>query len=755
MRLLALFSGGFALGIFLLQYALPVNWAPPLALGILVCGWLTLLRPKRWRRRPLLVCLGLSIALGWGWLYVRQVQQPMLALAGEERPVELTVCDYPSPTSYGGKVTVKANSFAHRKAVFYGEDSLLDLVPGQTIRTLAQVESASRIKDEDVTTFTSKGIYLLCYNRGRAVYGPGTMDSPRWWAARVGHAMQQQILELFRGDTAAFLTAILTGDRTLLSEEASAHLGEAGLLHILAVSGMHCGFLLALVTLLAGRHRRRTVALLTIPLLVFYAMLTGGSPSVLRACTMLSLFVLAPLVDRDSDGLTSLFAALLLILVQNPFAAASVSLQLSFGAMLGILLVTRPLYRLLKGEKKHGKCFHLIASGISATMGALVFTVPLSGFYFNSLVLISPISNLLCLWAASLVFTLGLLTVLISFLCPPLAAVLGWIPALLIQYILKAAEVLASIPGHALSFTNPYLKVWLVFLYLLVGFACLRSPGKRRPLALAAGIGAATLVLTVSLGVFRYRGDLDVIALDIGQGQCVVLASDRTFALLDCGSLRERNNSGEKAAQQLRSMGCTSLDYLLLTHYDFDHVSGVRGLMARLPVKTLLIPDTIDDSGLRNQVLEIVSGYDTQVQTVTELRELPFGRASLTVYPPVGTEGDNELGLSCLASVADQDFLVTGDMSAKTEELLLNTYDIPPVEAMMAGHHGARTSTGELLLDRLAPDIVCISAGAHNRFHHPADDTLRRLAEHGCAIYRTDLQGDIHLTFSQGDHHGI
>lgn len=730
MRLLATFSGSFAFGIFLLQYWLPVSWALPGALVCTACGWLSLLLPKKWRRRPILICLGLSLALGWNWLYIRQVQQPLLALAGTEQSVELTVCDYPTPTTYGARVPVKLNSFSHGKAVFYGDSDLLELVPGQSIQTSAQIESASRIKDEDVTTFTSKGIYLLCYNRGSVVLGPGTMNHPRWWPARIGHAMQQRIQDLFQGDIAAFLTAILTGNRLLLSEEASAHLAEAGLLHILAVSGLHCGFLLTMVTLLAGRHRRRLVALLSIPLLVFYAILTGGSPSVLRACTMLSLFVLAPLVDRDSDGLTSLSVALFLILLQNPFAAASVSLQLSFGAMLGILLVTRPLYSMLIGAKKHGKCFCFIASGVSATIGALVCTVPLSAFYFNTLVLISPISNLLCLWAASLVFILGLLAVLTSFLFPPLAGLIGWVPTLLIRYILSAAQLLCAVPFHAVYFSNPYLKVWLIFLYLLFGTACVLAPGRRRPFALAAGIGAITLVLTTWLGISRYDGDLDVIAMDIGQGQCVILASDRTYALLDCGSIQEHNHSGEIAAQQLRSMGCDALDYLLLTHYDFDHVSGVRSLMARLPVKTLLIPDTEDDSGLRNQVLEIASAYDTEIQTVTSLREIPFGRASLTIYPPVGTEGDNELGLTCLASTGNQDFLVTGDMSVKT-------------------------STGDALLDQLKPEIVCISAGKNNRFHHPSDLTLRRLAEHGCAIYRTDLQGHIHLSFSQGDHHGI
>ena len=196
----------------------------------------------------------------------------------------------------------------------------------------------------------------------------------------MGHAMQAMIWELFEDDTAGFLTAILTGDKSGLSVEGAAALSEAGLYHILAVSGMHCGFLMALVTYLTGKHRRRLTALCALPLLVFYAALTGGSPSVLRACVMLAFLLAAPLFRRDSDGPTALLAALFLILLANPFAAASISLQLSFAAMAGILFLTPRLYRLLMNGRKGNWVTRFLTAGFSATIGALVFTVPLSGW---------------------------------------------------------------------------------------------------------------------------------------------------------------------------------------------------------------------------------------------------------------------------------------------------------------------------------------------------------------------------------------
>ena len=745
MRILATFTGAFALGIFLAQYLLPVEWLLPCGAAAFVLAFGRLFLRNDTGRRVLLVGVGLALAFGYDWLYIRQVQRPMEELAGTQREMTMTLCDYAISTGYGAKVTVRLEDFPG-KAVYYGEEKLLELEPGQTVTTVVHLESAGRIRDEDTTTFTSKGVFLLAYRRGEASYGEGTSASPRWWPVRMGRAMQSRIAELFMGDEAGFLTAILTGDKSRLSDEGAAALSEAGLYHILAVSGMHCGFLLALVTYLTGKHRRRLTALCALPLLAFYAALTGGSPSVLRSCVMLAFLLAAPVCRRDSDGPTALLAALFLILLANPFAAASISLQLSFTAMAGILFLTPRLYRLLMHGRKGNRVTRFLAAGFSATMGALVFTVPLSGWYFGTLTLISPLSNLLCLWAASGVFVLGLVTVLLGFFCLPPAKLLAVVPALLTRYILLMAGLLAKIPYHAAYFANPYLKYWLAYAYILFLTAWLRRKAPRRKYALAAILTCLTLALTVKLGEWRYHAGLDVKVLDVGQGQCVLLASGGDFTLVDCGSGNSWYGPGEIASQHLRTMGCRKLDRLVLTHYDSDHISGVRSLLARMDVDTLLVPELADD-GLGGEILELAREHGVTVETVESRTELPMGKAVLTVLPPVGEGEDNERGLSVLASAEDADILITGDMDAATERKFLEAYDLPDIEVLVAGHHGSKYSTSNDLLDALTPETACISVGS-NSYGHPADETMRRLAEHGCAIYRTDMQGTIHLSLN-------
>ncbi len=750
MRRLAVFAGGVSLGVFLAQYVLRDGWVLLGAGVALALGFFSLFLPWEWRRRGVVLCAALALGLGWNWLYVRQVQQPAQSLAERTEPFTATLCGYAAQSDFGARVELRLEGVPG-KVMFYGGRELLELAPGQIIAGRARFRDAARIRDEEITTFTSKGTFLLAYGRGALTVGEGTRYSFRWLPARLGRAMTEQIRNLYSGDASGFLTAILTGDRSEVSEEAYTALTEAGLNHVLAVSGMHCGFLMALAGFLL--QSRKLQALLGIPLLAFYAALTGGSPSVLRACIMLSLPLLAILARRENDGPTSLLTALCLILLANPFAASSAGLQLSFAAMAGILWLTPKLYKVLTGEQKRGKAFHFLAAAFSASMGAMVFTMPLVAHYFGALVLIAPISSAVCLWAATWAFTFGLLSVSVSFLCPPLGALLALPARLAAEYILFAAGLLSKFPGHAVYTANPYLKYWLVYAYALFAAAYLSRRTGRRKYWLASALAVLTLALTVRLGAARYCSDLDALVLDVGQGQSVVLSSDEVFALVDCGSANSWKSPGETAARQLASMGCKRLDYLVLTHYDQDHVSGVTGLLSRLEVDMLLAPEEKDDAGLQSAILSAAGEHGITVRFVTAEERLAFGRGDLSVFPPLGDAGDNERGLTILASAAENDFLITGDMDAATETKLLETYDLPDIEALVAGHHGSKYATSQALLEALRPETVCISVGS-NSYGHPTEETLLRLARQGCGIYRTDLHGTIHLAWNQEAYHG-
>ena len=256
MRKLATAAFSFAAGIFLAQYLLPHGWQLFAALILFTLGFAAFFRKGNTRRRILLICWGLSAALAYNAAYISVIQLPAGRLVGSEQRIIMTVTEYPAATEYGAKVTVRPeiDGLHGIKAVYYGDESLLDQSPGCTVEDDVELRSASRIRDDDITTFTSKGVFLLIYGRGEPTYLPGTAGSLRWLPQTCARVIREKIEELFSGDTAGFLQAILTGDKSGISEEAATDLSEAGLYHILAVSGMHCAYLLTLISVFTGIH---------------------------------------------------------------------------------------------------------------------------------------------------------------------------------------------------------------------------------------------------------------------------------------------------------------------------------------------------------------------------------------------------------------------------------------------------------------------------------------------------------------------
>lgn len=765
MRKLAIFAAAFSAAVFLAVYLLPEGWWFPVCAVCALAALPGLLFSGKRRLGWMLCALGLAAGMAWTGAYTAWFHAPARALAGQTARVSAVVCDWPEETGYGYGVLVRVEcpEGPDQKARLYlrGE-SPPRLRPGDRLAFTGDFRLADTIAGEKNDYYYAKGVTLTAYIRTEeelTVSRPERVP-PRHWPVYVSRALKDSAAAVFPAEASGLVTALVTGDKSALCGGDYSALRRAGLAHMVAVSGLHVSYLAGALTVLLGRGRRRT-ALAVAALLFSFAAVAGNAPSALRAVLMCTLLQLAPLTGREDDKPTTLAAVLMVLLVQNPYAAASVSLQLSFAAVAGITLFSGPLQarwtaRLPRRAKRRtGKLALRAGRGMCAslalTVGALVFTTPLSAWYFNSISLMAPLSNLLTVWAVSGLFLGGIALALLGLALPGAAAVLALPVSLLARWILWAARGIARLPFAAVSASSVYLTLWLTLAYVLLTLWLLRGRrGERRRPLFPVCAGAVCLCAAVLLNTFSLTGgSLTVSVLDVGQGLSVAFYSQGRAMLVDCGG-SGLEDPGDVAADYVQSLGLTRLDLLVLTHCHTDHAGGVPQLLERLEVGLLLLPDVEEeeDDPLRREILRLAAEKGVGVRLISEDARVSLGGAEVTVYAPLGDGGANEEGLSVLCTAGDFDALITGDMNTVVESRLIKYGRLPDIELLVAGHHGSKYACSEELLLAAAPEYAVISVG-YNTYGHPAPETLERLAAAGCAIYRTDWQGTVTITATE------
>lgn len=763
MSMLAILSFSFAGAVFCANY-LPLEWLLlPLGCGFALAFVLTFLhqvrklpRGRTARYAAFGLALGCLWTAGYSWVFWRPAE--LL----DEKTVRLTatISQWPQETDYGGfSVLARADTegWVTVPILLYVDDQGADLRPGDRIETVTHCALADQASSgEEITYYTAKGIFLTGQAYGRLEVERPDQIPLRDWPAYWSQALKESISKAFPDDVSGLVQALVTGNRDSLSDPFTTSLQRAGLSHTVAVSGMHLAFLAGLLSMLFGGWRR-LASLVTIPVTILFTLTAGCTPSVVRAAVMILLLHIGPLFYRERDEFTSLGGALLLLLLYNPFSAAHIGLQLSFAAVAGIFLCAQPLQTALMARIPFRPAKRwtfwwaiqlvpkFIVSTFCATLGASVFTVPLSAIYFQSVSLIAPLSNLLTLWAVGVLFGAGVLIGTLGVFVPELAVLLALPIAPLGRYLNAVIDGLSSLIFSAVTTQSVYYRAWLVLVYLILMLIPI-LPGKKRWI-IPTCCGVTTLCLAMLLNAWSFWwGSGAVTVLDVGQGQSVLVRSGQFLCLVDCGG-DSYDSAGDISADFLGDYGVGRLDLLVLTHFHADHANGVTQLLKRVQVDTLAIPPaTGEEEPLRKEILSAARERGVEVLEVEEDTLLTLDEdRTVQLYAPLGAGETNEAGLTCLVSNGDFDTLITGDMGADVEQQLLAHAALPDLEVLVAGHHGSKSSTSEQLLAATAPDYAFLSVGEHNSYGHPAQETLERLAAAGCRIYRTDLQGTITL----------
>lgn len=744
---------GFAAGTALSHYVLPASWLYIVSAAMLIPALFCAVFLRGFRRRDgVAAFLFLALGMSWYSMYSGKFIDAAAQYADKTCTVTVRVDEYPYRDGDYASLNV---TLAERGEPSLGiavsdyRGTLPELRPGDLAEMELELMDAGERYGEATDVYAARGVHLRAYYV--ALHGVERDGrSALYFPQELMNAVKGSIVRVFPEDVQEIMLALLIGDTHGVYEDVELDnaLSVTGVAHVVSVSGMHLGFLYSALSALLGRRRAFFVG---VPVLVLFTFMAGCSSAIVRACVMLVLSMLGTVLKRDYDPLAGLAMALLLLLAENPVSVASVSLQLSFASMLGLILITPRLnrwfnrrFRGAKGRVK-GTC-RTAWSAFSASLGATVFTAPVVAVIFGYVSLLSPLANLLTLWAVSLAFTLGFAAAALGLIYAPLGIACAWLAAWPARYFVWCISLLARIPYAAVYTADGGVVWWLLFTYAVFIAAIVMRRRRGLRLAVPALCSAAVLAAVLISSALRTADERSVTVLDVGQGQSIALLSGESAMVVDCGGMGSWDDAGDVASEYLLGRGRYGIDALVLTHLHSDHADGAARLMTRVKVGTLYMPEGTDDSdGELAGILEAAARRGTEVVEISEDTAVSLPGLELSLTAPQDTGDENERGLVVRASIGEYDTVITGDVGAPTERLLAEEGKLPPSELLIAGHHGSRSSNSFELVSAVRPETVVVSVG-YNSYGHPTDEALVRLAVTGADIYRTDVNGDVTVT---------
>ena len=745
MRRLLCFSIGVAVAATIGLYFLQGQWyflASGIAAAMLAVGiWLGLRKPQL----QFLPMILLGCVLGLIWMSMFETYYLSVPRAADEKHITLTITatDYSRETTYGIAVDgfAEINGKIYKISVFLPENAAIK--PGDTLTGRYTLRATLPGCSGEYAYSYSRGVFLSAkINRMPVIEEAKKLH---WYSypAVMRQNITESILAIFPEDMAGFAIALLIGDTDRIDFETDYSFKISGISHIVAVSGFHVTVLFALVHTLLGKNRWLS-ALIGLPVLFFFAAVVGFSPSITRACLMHGLMIIAVLFDKEYDPLSALAFAVVVMLAINPWSVTNVSFQLSVFCMVGILLfserikqwiLSRKVFSKVKGKRK--KLVASFAASVAMSIGATILVTPLCAHYFGMASLAGVITNLLTLWMVSFTFYGIIFACIIGIFYQPLGCIIAKIVSIAIQYILAIAKMIAKIPLAAVYTESIYIVFWLIFVYILLAIYLL-AKRKRLVLIICCSVIGLCFALIASW-TQPYMDECRVTVLDVGQGQCILLQSDGKTYVVDCGGDSDKQTA-MIAVNALKSQGINSIDGMIFTHFDKDHAAGAAYLLTQIEAKMIYYPDCADEEGMMQR---IASAHEGESLIIGYLTNISYGNTKITLIPSKTDLSDNEAGLSILFQTENCDILITGDRSASGERELMHQIQLPELEVLIVGHHGSKYSTCNMLLEQTSPEIAIVSVGADNPYGHPASETLERLLDAECVIYRTDLHGTV------------
>lgn len=564
---------------------------------------------------------------------------------------------------------------------------------------------------------------------------------------------RQLIDQIFSEERQALAKAVILGDRSGLDRDHQTAFSRAGLAHLMAVSGMHVGFLMAPIWFmipLFWRYRYGGVAafLFCVLILTGYSAITGFEISVLRASTMAALLMYARCFRKQSDGLNLLGAAALILLIFNPDYLFDVGFQLSFGAVL-IILTTLPASReILPMHWRYtwpAKIYQFVIVSVLVQSGLY----PVLVHYFNEFSLIGPLSNTLAVPLVQGMFTLSMFNLMVAVVAPKWAAFINtpsdqvirfmdWWVALITQQ--DFSWIQASLPG---------LWFFLIWISGIAVFASIHKTGLRWKFA-NLFLGLLIIITTWNFWQKTTNRELIITAFDVGQADALLIeAPDGTNFFYDTGLKTFWHDSGRQVLEpELRAMDIDHIDAIIHSHPHADHIGGTEHLIENFSVETIYQPDFDYDSGVYQNMMKTARDNEIPVEHVEmgDMIELSPELRLFVLAPHNRLTGNDPNTFSAVVKLqyGETSVLLTGDATRQTESYMVQDYgSFLNADLLKVGHHGSSTSSTEEFLDKVKPQKSVASLAIDSQFGHPHREAARNLIQSDTNLRYTSLQGAV------------
>jgi competence protein ComEC len=569
------------------------------------------------------------------------------------------------------------------------------------------------------------------------------------------------------GTESTILRALLLGDMGAVPRGVKDAYTRTGVNHILSISGFHVGiiavfiFQILLLTartsefLLLRLNMRRFSMVVTLPILVFYLFLSGAAPATIRSVIMVAVYILAMVLERETDPIDSLMLAALIILAGSPPALFDLSFQLSFLAFWGILVLS-PLF-IAPFQRVTGKTARKLLLFFMVSVAATAATILPVAYYFHRTTLTGLVSNFF------IVPLLGYGSVIIGFsalpfiyLVPFIAKPLLLAAAFLVKISNAVIMLLVKIPP--LPIFNPS-RLELALFYLLLLAVTFIKTGKIKRICSAS----LTVILLASALMHGSpdKGKLSITFFSIGQGDSMLVnfPDDRKMLIDGGGKPGESTwDVGERLlAPALWKMGIDRLDYVVLTHPDADHLQGLKYVAANFKVgefwagrnfpESQEFQELVDILGTRGVPLRLVNAASGPI-VIGETRIEPLSPLDGRIPPPSDARPDLNNDSMVFRLVSGRfAALFTGDIGSDLETRLAEHPELLRCTVLKVPHHGSRFSSSMAFLMAAAPEMAVVSAGYKNSYHFPAQETLGKMQQLGIRLYRTDLDGTVQAVY--------